>query len=329
MSEIDGTRIGVHLPPLQTLRAFEAAARHLSYTRAAEELALTHGAVSHHIAALERRLGTKLFLRRGHRMLLTEDGQVLVAQIRQGLRMLERAIVAAARGRTAATAARHAEPLTVSVLPSFAARWLIPRLSGFQAAHPGIDIQLRPSAALATLDGDGIDAAIRYGHGGWGRLRSERLMGEMLFPVCSPAYRGGDLPRRSADLARATLLLNPRQPWRPWFAAAGLDRPEPEHGPSYEDAAMLLQAAAAGQGIALARAALAEDDLRSGRLVRLFDVAIPDEYAYFVVWRPGGPRQNAVDAFRRWLVAEVAAIMPAPPQDGPATVPSGTDGRAP
>lgn len=287
----------IHVPPLQTLRAFEAAARHLSYSRAADELRLTHSAISHHIKTLEGQLGKRLFRRAGHRMELTREGCDLVLKVRQGLRLLERAFEEALT-RPKSTI------LTVSVLPAFAARWLVPRLPRFQAAFPEIDMDLRTSPDLARIGHEGADVAIRYGPGGWPGLRHEKLMDEYIFPVCSPTYRAGALPKHPEDLRAEILLRNPSQPWEPWFHAARIDLGEPERGPSFSDAALLLQAAAAGQGIALARAALVEDDLRGGCLLRLFEASVRDAYAYYVVWRDDGHKQQAIEAFRTWLIAE-------------------------
>ena len=287
-----------HIPPLQLLRGFEAAARHLSFTRAAAELHITHGAISHQIRALEAQLRTKLFRRQGRQMVLTERGQVLVLQIRQGLRLLERAFEGTARrSRT--------DVLTVSLLPAFAARWLIPRIGSFQAKHPNLQLNLRTTTELANLESDGVDIAIRYGPGGWVGVQQEKLINESVFPVCSPQYRNGDHPRTLSELASADLLLNPHQPWEPWFNAAGADIREPSRGTSYTDAALLLEAAAEGHGIALARATLAADDIRSGRLVRLFDCAVPDEYAYFLVWRADSPKLKTIALFRDWILRQL------------------------
>lgn len=296
-----------YLPPLQALRAFEAAARNMSYSLAAKELGLTHGAISHHIARLERDIGgVRLFVRDGQNMLPTEQGQVLVLQIRQGLQVLGKAFANAQVGGTEKKPAQKL--VTVSVLPSFASHWLLPRLPRFQAAHPDIDIALRPTAALARLDGrDGIDLAIRYGPGGWAGLKEMPFLDSTVFPVCGPAYRDTHRLRVPADLEALILLRNPRQPWRPWFAAAGLDWPEPARGPSYEDAGLLLQAAADGQGVALARSALLGDALASGRLVQPFAIEAEDMYRWFIVWRePLRCSPEAFDAFRFWLNAEAA-----------------------
>lgn len=295
-----------YLPPLQALRAFEAAARHLSFSRAADELSLTHGAISHHIARIESDLGgSRLFVRVGQRMLLTETGQVLLADLREGLQRLADAFERARTHRSPA-GQQTRRTLHVGVLPSLAARWLVPRLSRCQAACPEVDIALRPSAALAALDGhDGIDLAIRYGPGRWPGLRAEKLMDSHVFPVCSPALLGRTALEAPADLLKVTLLRNPRQPWAPWFRAAGLELPEPTEGPLYDDAGLLLQAAATGQGVALARSALAMDDLAAGTLVRVCNTALVDDYRWWLVWRePLRCERADFDAFRGWLKAE-------------------------
>lgn len=293
----------VKLPPLQALRAFEAAARHLNYSHAARELGLTHGAISHHVARLEQALGVRLFVRDGQRMILTDSAQVLVHDVRRGLELLADAF-AAAGARPRRDALRRS--LHVSVLPGFAARWLLARLAHFQERHPEVEVAVHPTAALATLDGrDGIDLAIRYGPGRWPGLHAMRLMPSWTFPVCSPAFLDRHELTRPRDLLAAPLLRTPRQKWRPWLLAAGVDVPEPARGPIYDDSALILQAAAAGQGVALARAALAEDDLAARRLVRLFDVAIEDDYAWFLVWRkPLSCDPATHEAFLSWLISE-------------------------
>jgi DNA-binding transcriptional LysR family regulator len=291
-----------YCPPIHALRAFEAAARHQNYSRAAEELSLTHGAISHHVARLERDLGgVRLFARDGQRMLLTDAGQVLVLDVRRALRLLSEAF----EGARAKSPARHdARTLTISVLPSFAARWLAPRLPAFQMLDPDLSISVRSTAALATMDArDGVDLAIRYGPGGWPGLTSIRLLEGSLFPVCSPAYRERRAIERPADLLGLRLLRCPRQKWTAWFMAAGLEVAEPQLGPSYDDAGLLIQAAIDDQGVALARAALVVDDLASGRLVRLFNIEIIDEYEWRLVWRePIRCDPQAHARFRDWLV---------------------------
>jgi DNA-binding transcriptional LysR family regulator len=291
-----------YCPPIHALRAFEAAARHLNYSRAAAELSLTHGAISHHVARLERDLGgVRLFERDGQRMLLTDAGQVLVLDVRRALRLLSDAFESV---RARPRAQEKDRSLTISVLPSFAARWLVPRLPAFQALDPDLSISIRPTAALAVMDGrDGVDLAIRYGPGRWPGLKSAPLLAGTLFPVCAPAYRDRHAIERPADLLRLRLLRCPRQRWATWFAASALQELEPDLGPSFDDASLLVQAAIDGQGVALARAALVVDDLASNRLVRLFDIAVPDEYAWYLVWRePLACDAESHARFRDWLV---------------------------
>lgn len=295
------------IPPLQTLRAFEAAVRLRSFTRAADELALTQGAVSQHVRALEAHLGEKLFVREHMSVTPSPKAHALALQIRQGLAVLARAFgaqtVPRARGNSAPTRPTR---LAVSVLPSLAKRWLNPRLQRFHAAHPDIEVEVRPSVALARLDGrDRIDLALRYGPGQWPGLQSEKLMDEEVFPVASPDYFDGKRPRRPAALAHCTLLRHTSQPWEPWFQAARLEMTEPVTGPLFEDADQLLEAAANGDGIALARRSLIEADLASGRLIRLWKVSIIDVHAHFVVWRPDSTKLDTIDVFRRWLGREV------------------------
>jgi LysR family glycine cleavage system transcriptional activator len=307
---VELTTLIPYLPPIQTLRAFEAAARHLSYSRAAQELSLTHGAISQHISRLEQELdGVRLFVREGQRMILTDAGQVLVLEVREGLKALAQAFNnARARPRLSG----NTSTLTLSVLPSFAARWLVPRLPRFQQAHPHVDIAIRPTASLAALDGrDGIDLAIRYGGGHWPGLHAIKLMKSVVFPVCSPALLTQVQIHTPADLLKVPLLRNPRQKWQPWFQAAGLDWPEPSHGALYDDAGLLLQAAASGQGVGLAREALAADDLATHRLVRVGDVEIEDSSSWFIVWRePLLCDRIDFDALLRWLETEAAQATP-------------------
>ncbi len=278
-----------------------------SFTRAADELALTQGAVSQHVRALEAHLGEKLFVREHMGVTPTPRAHALALQVRQGLTVLVRAFGTQAaqrpRGRTAAAPSVR---LAVSVLPSVAKRWLNPRLERFHAAHPGVEVDVRPSVSLARLDGrDRIDVALRYGPGQWPGLQSEKLMDEEIFPVASPDYRGGKLPRRPTDLARCTLLRHTSQPWEPWFQAARLELTEPATGPLFDDAGQLLDAASRGDGIALARRSLVNADLATGKLVRLWKASIIDVHAHFIVWRPDNAKADAIDIFRRWLRSEV------------------------
>ncbi|MEX3937326.1 LysR substrate-binding domain-containing protein [Paraburkholderia phymatum] len=297
-------KISAHIPPIQTLRVLEAAVRCGGFTRAAEELALTQGAVSQHIRALEAQLNTVLFVRERHGAIPTPHAQALALQARHALRILERTFVTPAP--RAPAPGKRPVPLVVSVLPAFAARWLLPRLERFRKQHPDIQLDVRPSAMLTRFDDqDRVDVALRYGPGHWSGLQSDKLMDEELFPVASPRYRDGKLPRRVADLATCTLLRYKSQPWEVWFQAAGLDMTEADDGHAYTDMNALIEAAAAGQGIALARRSLVQADLTSGRLVRLWKRSVVDVHAYYVVWRPDNERIESIEALRRWLHSEV------------------------
>jgi LysR family glycine cleavage system transcriptional activator len=295
----------LRLPPMQALRAFEAAASTGSLTRAAEALHLTHGAISHQIKALEADLGVRLVERAGRGIRLTDEGQRFANRVRTAFAEL----AAAVREMT-----DHANPrqLRVSVIPSFAARWLLPRMGRFLVAHPDIDLDVRANLALADFHREDTDVAIRYGFGDWPGLIAEHLFDEISFPVCSPRYANGKLPARPADLAHHLLLRSDSEFWKPWFEAAGLDWPEPTRGPIFNDSSHMLQAAAEGQGIALARSSLLGNDLHSGVLVRLFDVVVPAQRKYFLVYPPRLARAPKLAAFRQWLNDEVAAERPIP-----------------
>lgn len=287
------------MPSIQTLRAFEAAARHGSYSSAAEELGLTHGAISHRIRELEERMDMPLFRRSGRIMVPTREAITLLAQVRQALTLLQHAFP----DRRPRAGAR----LVVSVHPSLATRWLIPRLHRFSELYPDAHVEIRSTADLADFLDHGVDIAVRYGAGAWPGAADERLADEHMFPVCAPEYRDRHRITKPADLARCVLLRHSWQPWTPWLRAAGLKLAEPTHGLTVSDSAMLLEAAANGQGVALARSRFALDDLARGRLVRPFDVQLEDAYGYYVAWRAGTTPSATADAFRIWLKRELAA----------------------
>jgi LysR family transcriptional regulator, glycine cleavage system transcriptional activator len=287
-----------HLPSIQTLRAFEAAGRLRSYSRAAEELGLTHGAISHRIRELEARMGERLFEREGNSMLPTPAGQELLASVRNGLRLLERAF--------APRRMSGARPLVASVLPVLASCWLVPRLSDFRARHPDIEIELHVSTELARFGQDGVDVAVRYGPGGWPDVQSRRLGDEIVFPVCSPAYARRLSITKPEDLERCLLLRTPWQPWSPWLQAAGLAWDEPNDGPQYPDSSLLLRAAMAGEGVALSRRLLMADDLAAGRLCRPFDIQIDDPNAYYLVWPSASVRAAEIARLGDWLEQAMA-----------------------
>ncbi|MDX8122550.1 transcriptional regulator GcvA [Janthinobacterium sp. GMG2] len=289
------------LPNFSALRAFEAAARHGNFSRAAEELHLTHGAISHQVRKLEEELGLPLFLRNGRHVTVTPQG-------RQFALVLGKAFTEIATAAQALRPAPANTRLTITAIPSFAARWLAPRLGHFIERHPGIEVVLQTSGALQDLEGEGIDVGIRFGRGHYPGLLVQPLMGDVYYPVCSPHYRGGNLPATPAELAQATLLRS-LEPWRPWLAAAGLSLAEPVGGVLYEDLSMLIRSAIDGDGVALVRHVVALQEVAAGRLVRLFDMAVPCADAYYLVSPPAAAQREPVRAFRAWLGEEIAAFQ--------------------
>ncbi|HEY3255774.1 MAG TPA: transcriptional regulator GcvA [Polyangiaceae bacterium] len=292
--------MALRLPPMQALRAFEAAARVQSLTKAAESLHLTHGAISHQIKALEEDLGVRLVERAGRGIRLTDEGERFASRVRAALSELAEAV-------REISERSNPRQLRVSMVPSFAARWLLPRIGRFVAAHPDIDLDVRANPALVDFRRDDVDAAIRYGLGQWPGVIAEHLFDDIFFPVCSPRFAGGRLPRRPVDLSRYPLMRSEGELWKPWFEAAGLDWPEPSRGPMFSDSSHMLQAAAEGQGIALARSALIGSDLINGVLVRLFDVMLPSQMKFFLVYPPRLADSPKLASFRNWLRDEIAA----------------------
>ena len=287
------------IPPLKALPVFEAAARHLSFTLAAEELHVTQAAISHQVKGLEDWLGVALFHRYNRRLALTESGQAYQPPIREALDLIVRATErVASRDETGV--------LTVSVLASFAATWLLPRLKLFRAAHPEIDVRIDAEDGLIDFVNDDADIAIRYGHGDYPGLRTDRFLTEDIFPVCSPRLLEGAHPlRRPEDLRHHTLLHDyKRDDWTRWLLAAGVDGIDPTRGPSFNFANLVLDAAIAGDGVALGRSAIAAQALADGRLIKPFDVSLPTAFAYYVVAPEATADRPKVMAFREWLLAE-------------------------
>lgn len=285
-------------PSIQTLRAFEAASRFNSFSRAAEELGITHGAVSHRIREIEERLGTAMFERCGNNMEPTAAARRLLPVIRQSLDLIASVFPAPAD--------RMQQVLRIGVLPSFAAHWLVPRLDAFRAAHADIAIALDARLEVSKVGPRGVDAAIRYGDGKWGDLNGERLVGDMLFPVCSPDYQARMALGGPEDFARCHLLRNSWYFWTPWFQKAGLEMAEPADSLPYDDAGLMLDSTIAGHGIGLVRTVIAHDALAAGRLVRLSPVEVAFKGAYHFVSAPGPTsRAQAVATFGAWLSARL------------------------
>jgi len=285
---------------LNSLRAFESAARHLSFTKAADELAVTQSAVSHQVNALEEWAGVPLFKRQGRAMVLTEAAVKFLPAVSTALDQ-----IALAGRKLQAVDPTHGW-LTVAVMPSFAAKWLVPRLADFHEKNPDMDVWIATFEAQTGALGSDIDVAIRYGRGDWPGLASVRIMSEELFPVCAPRLAAS--LRTPADLAHATLLHDElREDWGMWFAAAGLTGVDTARGPGFDDSGLLIQAAIEGLGVALGRSVLVKGDLDASRLVRPFDVALAAGFAYYLVYPPDLENAPKIETFRTWLLATARA----------------------
>jgi LysR family glycine cleavage system transcriptional activator len=301
------------LPPLNALRAFVAAARHLSFSRAAEELFVTPAAVSQQVKLLEDQLGRVLFRRTNRSLLLTDEGQALLPGLGEAFALMHQALASL-------ETLDDTGILTVSMAPSFAAKWLVPRLERFQALHPDIDVRVTASMNLVAFADDGVDCAIRYGLGQYPGLVVEKLLDESVVPVCSPALlRGGDADARA--LLRELTLLHDDSPeqdascptWRMWLKAAGIAGVDAARGLHFNQASLVLEAAIAGRGAALAKSRLAADDLRAGRLALLFDVSQPVAFGYYFVCPPAKAQQRKVALFRDWIIAEAQGARDSAP----------------
>lgn len=289
------------LPALNALKSFEAAARHESFTRAAEELCVTQGAVSHQVKALEQELGLKLFNRERQRLVITESG-------RQYLTVVRDAFDRIAIGTERLMQRRSSGALTLSTSPDFAAKWLVHRLGRFSATHPEIDLTVSASMHHVDFAHEEVDLAVRHGDGNWPGLHGERLCAEQLFPVCSPKLIAGrPRLRKAADVLKFPILhLDTSEAWARWLEAAGVAGADRVRGPVLNRASMLIDAAVDGQGIALARTTLAAWDLLNGRLVRPFAPALRLSNSYWIVCPKAAAMLPKVKQAREWLLAEAA-----------------------
>jgi LysR family glycine cleavage system transcriptional activator len=287
------------LPSLNGLRAFEAAARHLSFTQAASELNVTQTAISHQIRRLEEELGIRLFIRKNRALALTPEARDYLPGIRAAFNDLRLATDRLLRKDSD-------NVLTISTLASLAAKWLLPRLSSFQEAHPDIDVRITTSTGLVDFRSGDVDAAIRYGRGHWPGARAEWLMADEMFPVCSPELLTGKRPLQNPDDLRDHVLLhntNNGDDWRLWLTAAGLppDLSKPP-GITFDLILMTVQAAIDGMGVAMGRTTYVKDDIAKGRLVVPFQIALPADAGFYLVSPEAAPDSPKLRAFRQWLL---------------------------
>jgi LysR family transcriptional regulator, glycine cleavage system transcriptional activator len=292
-----------HLPPLGSLRAFEAVARRLSFTRAADELHVTPGAVSQQVRQLEELLGQRLFTRTKRSVALTEIGMRMLPDVQAGLETLARAI----RSHSSRGSDRS---LTISVAPSFASKWLLPRLADFTRQNPDIDLRVSATVGLADLERDGVDLAIRLGRGPYPNVRIEALFGESLTPLCAPNLMKPKGWLRSPEHLRKHKLIHDtsipgdgeRSSWRRWLDFAGATTVPHHSGLRFSMAELAMQAAIDGAGVVLGRTVLAEADLASGRLVRPFNIVLPLDETYYLVFPKNGPLRRESVRFREWIM---------------------------
>lgn len=295
------------LPPLNSIRAFVASARHLSFSKAATELFVTPAAVSQQVKLLEDHLGVRLFRRTNKALVLTNSGQACLPGLVEGFNAIGNALAQL-------KPADRAGPLTVSVAPSFAAKWLIPRLESFQDLHPEIDVRVSASMHLVDFETEEVDCAIRYGIGGYEGLVVEKLLSESVTPVIGPDLLERHGPITSAEQLAGLTLLHDDSPdqdpscpnWAMWLRAAGVEGIDTSRGLHFNQASLVLEAAAAGRGVALAKSRLAAEDLSTGRLVQIFDAKLPVDFGYYFVAPPTRAARGKVDAFKDWLRQQAA-----------------------
>ncbi|MEM1429216.1 MAG: transcriptional regulator GcvA [Pseudomonadota bacterium] len=312
--------MSIRLPPLTALRAFEAAARHLSFAKAADELGVTPAALSFQIKSLESHLGRPVFRRLNRAVELTDAGRALAPGLSDGFGALSAAWRSALRVTDTTT-------LTITAGPAFTAKWLAPRLFDFASKHPDIELRFSASLRVADFERDAVDVAIRFGYSAGADLYAKPILSDWMTPMMSPAL--AETLRRPEDLRHATLLhqddisfLDPPINWSTWFRAADLGA-APTSGPRFSQADHALDAALAGSGVVLGRSALAAQDIAEGRLVAPFDIGMTTEACYRIVFPLASETRPQVAAFRDWLEheAELADHALPPPRR---LVPAGT-----
>jgi LysR family glycine cleavage system transcriptional activator len=307
--------MSARLPPLNALRAFEAAARHLSFRRAAEELHVTPGAISHQVKSLEQSLGVALFRRVTRGLELTDAARACLAPLAEGFVAISRAV-------DLMRAPTSSRTLTVGAAPSFAGRWLVPRIQRFVKAHPDIDVRVAAAMSFVDdgreplrFDAEDADVAIRFGSGRYPQQRSEKLFDVAAVPMCSPRLLQGEHPLRTpADLRHHTLLHDDTiraeyggASWKAWLETAGVEGVEVSRGPHFNSASLSLDAAIDAMGVVLSYPVLAAPDIAEGRLVMPFALEMPLAHAYYVVCSEAVADKPEVASFRRWIAAEAAA----------------------
>lgn len=300
--------MAARLPSLNGLRAFEAAARHMSFTLAASELNVTQTAISHQIRRLEEELGIRLFVRQNRALSLTPEAKEYLPGIRAAFNDLRLATDRLLRKD-------DGNVLTVSTLASLAAKWLLPRISDFQEKHPGIDVRITTSTALVDFRSGGVDAAIRYGRGQWPGLRADWLMADRMFPVCSPELLKRKPLRKPEDLADHVLLHSSAgndDDWRLWLTAAGLPANfSRQPGVTFDLMFMTVQAAIDGLGVAMGRTSYVQDDIKKGRLVVPFEIELPVDAGFYLVSPEARADTPKLSTFRKWL-SDIVKAKPEP-----------------
>ena len=293
-------QVARRLPPLNSLKSFEAAGRLLSFTAAAKELNVTQAAVSHQIKVIEDYLGVSLFDRYPRRLALTEQGKTLLPEVIEAFDRVSSAVASINREQ-------FSNALSVRLAPSFAAKWLSPRLKYFWLQYPEIDLRLYHTHSTVDFEREEIDIAVTYGKGNWPDVVSDKLLSLDFSPVCSPSFMNNDKPLTDLDNLRYYALLHDAdyECWDDWLKLAGVKDIDAKRGTVIDDTNVLIQAAIDGQGIALGSSTFVEDLLESGRLVKPFDVTLVNECAYFVVYPEAHLKNPAVLAFKDWLLSLV------------------------
>jgi LysR family glycine cleavage system transcriptional activator len=285
------------LPPLNSLKSFEAAGRLLSFTRAADELNVTQAAVSHQIKVIEEYLDLSLFIRYPRKLALTEQGKSLLPEVIEAFDKVSNAI-GAIRQEPAS------KMISVRLAPSFAAKWLSPRLKYFWLQHPEIDLCLYHAHPAVEFDREEIDIAVTYGKGDWPGVVADPILSLDFYPVCTPAFMSNDRPLSNIDNLRYYSLLHDAnyECWADWLKLAGLPEINANKGTIIDDTNVLIQAAVDGQGVALGSSTFVQDLLDSGRLIKPFDITLVNEFAYYVVCPEAHLKNPSVQAFKDWLL---------------------------